>query len=69
MLITPVFGIFSYVSLKKEDMVDEDEQPISKQLLSFMMEANEVKMAIGFWTLMNILVIVLLIYITIKVSR
>ena len=68
MLITPVLGIFSYVSLKKEDM-DEDDQPISKQLLSFMMEANEVKMAIGFWTLMNILVIVLLIYITIKVSR
>jgi len=49
-------------------MDSEEDIPITKQLLNFMFETKEMKIAIGFWTFVNILMLILLIYLTFKVS-
>jgi hypothetical protein len=51
------------------DTTEEDDIPISKQVLNFMFETKEIKVAIGFWTFLNLLMLVLLIYVTFKVTK
>lgn len=50
-------------------MVDDidDESPISKQILNFMFETKEIKYSLGIWITLQLIMLVLLIYITIKI--
>jgi hypothetical protein len=68
---TPDFGKFSSrgALMGKSDELDsplEDIPPLSKQILNLLLEANEIRILLGFWTIVNVLVLVILIYVAIK---
>ena len=53
-----------------EILMEEDEEDItpslSKQILNVLLETNEIRIVLGFWTIVNILVLLILIYVAIK---
>jgi hypothetical protein len=67
MFTTPDFGKFSSRddSMNNSDDLD-DIPPLSKQILNLLLEANEIRILLGFWTFVNVLVLVILIYVAFK---
>jgi hypothetical protein len=49
---------------REEDL--EDIPPLSKQILNLLLEANEIRLLLGFWTFVNILVLAILIYVAFR---